>query len=81
MNPVYLFAAAAVAVPLIAMWTQFTMLGTNAKLDEKVAFYASAALADTKDDKELYELLSRWKMLNGVRACFPALGAIFGVLE
>ena len=77
-DPVYLLYGAAVSTIAIAPWTFATMLPTNAALDAKLA--AADTGIPQKEDAELQGLLKKWATLNGVRAVFPLLGAVVGLL-
>jgi len=70
----YLYTAAAILVPAIVPWTLGVMGGTNDKLHEKAEMDS-----EMKEDLELDNLISRWKVLNLGRAVFPALAAVLGL--
>jgi hypothetical protein len=55
------------------------MKNTNSTLHAKAASYESATAADTKEDEELVKLLSKWQVLNAIRAVLPAIAALSGL--
>ena len=77
-NPVLLLSVAAVTPILIAPWTIVTMRPTNDALDAKLAIADSRG--EVKQDEEIQRLLHRWGVLNGIRAVFPLVGALSGLL-
>jgi hypothetical protein len=64
---------------LIAPWTIATMRPTNDSLDAKLAVADSRG--EVNQDEEIQELLHQWgAVLNGIRAVFPLVGALSGLL-
>jgi hypothetical protein len=74
-----LYTAAAVLIPAIVPFTLIVIKKTNSKLFAKAEFYDTQSAAEKKEDEELAQLFKRWRVLNLIRACFPALGAVAGL--
>ncbi|KAL4957066.1 hypothetical protein BDW69DRAFT_157112 [Aspergillus filifer] len=76
-NATWLYAAAAAATVGIVPWTLATMRGVNSAL----AGVAEGVGANgEKKGDEVYELLGRWRVLNGIRGVLPLVGAMLGFL-
>ncbi|KAL4959514.1 DUF1772 domain-containing protein [Aspergillus stella-maris] len=76
-NATWLYAAAAVVTVGIVPWTLAAMSSVNSTLAGVAE--GVGANAEKRSD-EVSELLSKWKVLNGVRGVFPFVGAVLGFL-
>ncbi|RKK75243.1 hypothetical protein BFJ69_g7833 [Fusarium oxysporum] len=74
-NGFSLCVSAAILTAGIVPWTLIMMLGTNNQLIAKAAGSPS-----TTSSQELDELLSRWTSYNNIRAIFPLIGGVLGLM-
>ncbi|KAJ9648949.1 hypothetical protein H2199_000862 [Coniosporium tulheliwenetii] len=79
----YLYTAAAVLVPAIVPYTLLGMKAVNGALHAKADKLRTSSFdkpSTASEDREVKELVGRWKVLNAVRALLAGVGAVAGVV-
>lgn len=79
----YLYTAAAVLVPAIVPYTLLGMKAVNGALHAKADKLRTSSFdkpSTASEDREVKELIGRWKVHNAVRAVLAGMGAVAGMV-